>query len=143
MPGPKPVLLVEVRMLCALGKSIETHVLCSPRLEYFHGFVQQAPGNSHVPVLWINSQRPEYPDAAPVERKVGADQLAVNFGGKRSRRVSPKASTDVVSVSHEFHRVWQAKKRAEREPHYSICLVHIALFHWPDQDAMILSEFAA
>ena len=115
--GPEPELLVEPHVLRAVGKREQPRVGDVPGREQVEGGLEQARGDAAVPAVGGDGQRAEAADAAPARGEVGADDVAVDEGGERGRRVGPPPRPHEVAVGHEAGGVGGAEERAERPLH--------------------------
>src|SRR5215212_10839351 len=91
-----------------------------PAREYLEGGLDQALGNAPSPEVRMDRERPEKPDAAPVDREVGPDQLAVHLGGKARGRIGQVAGPYRTGVTAKAQGIWQPEEGAEGEAADSI-----------------------
>ena len=98
-----------------MGERKQADVPGLPTREYLEGSLDQALGNAPSPEVRVDRERPEKPDAAPVDREVRPDQLAVHFGGKARGRIGQVAGPYRTGVTAKAQRIRQPEEGAEGE----------------------------
>src|SRR5687768_17436205 len=98
-----------------MGEGKQADVPGLPTREYLEGSLDQALGNAPSPETRVDRERPEKPNAAPVDCKVGPDQLTVHFGGKARRRIGQVAGPYRTGVAAKAEGIRQPEEGAEGE----------------------------
>jgi hypothetical protein len=86
-----------------------------PARECLEGGLDQALSDAPSPEARMDRERPEEPDTAPVDRKVGPDQLAVHLGGKARGRIGQVAGPYRTGVAAEAQGIRKPEEGAEGE----------------------------
>ena len=127
--GPEAEALVQADVLGAVRKGVQPGMPGTPLLEKSHRGLEQPLGDTLLPEIGANRQRPEEPHAAPVGGEVGADEYAVQLGGQRGARIRPPARPNEVGVARKAHRIRHPDESPEGEPKNPIRLRQVALPH--------------
>jgi hypothetical protein len=70
---PEVEFLVKQHVLGAVREGKQADMLGLPARECLEGSLDQPLGNAPSPEVRVNRERPEEPDAAPIDREVGPD----------------------------------------------------------------------
>ena len=100
-------------MLGVLRERKQPDMPISPGVELLHGACQQCPGDAALLQIRQYGRRAEEADAAPINRKVGADEFPVQRRTERGDVTGGMTAEDIIPVGPEILRVGRAEKRAE------------------------------
>ena len=126
-------LAVQPDMLGALRKREKTGVADAPALERIAGCRDEKLADAGVPQIGPRRQRPEKPDAAPMGRKVRAEQRAIPLGREGCDVFRTEARLGVRRKAESLE-IGYAEKRAESVPDDALSLRQIALGQGANSD---------
>jgi hypothetical protein len=125
---------IEREVFRALGKSEQTRMPRSPRLETLQGRHHESLRDAPVPQVRSNRERPEETDTAPAGREVRADDLAGSLGNEGCTWVRPKARAIKFPITPEALGLGHPQEGPEGQTEDVIGRREVALFHGPHED---------